>query len=77
MKAHKWTHTTDEAILIASYLFGSMGELYVISLPFSPHTMSLIIVALFTSHFGLRKYPMQGCCMFLVLNMVTNCLFTY
>ena len=55
---------TDEATLIASYLFGSMGEPYVISLPFPPHTMSVIIVALFTSHFGSRKYPMQGCCMF-------------
>ena len=62
--AHTWTHMTDEATLIASYLFGSMGEPYVISLPFPPHTMSVIIVALFTSHFGSRKYPMQGCCMF-------------
>ena len=77
IKAYTWTHMTGEATLIASYLFGSMGEPYAISLPFPPHTMSVIIVAIFTSHFRSRKYPMQGCCMFLVLNMVTNCLFTY
>ena len=36
IKAYTWTHMTGEATLIASYLFGSMGEPYAIFPPLSP-----------------------------------------